>query len=136
MMLEVLAGNRSCLTITPLEPRKPVSTKPTATIVTSHKLLQFFCCNVQDAWRKDAAEPSLPSEAPEQAAGGSKQGADTNPDAGSKKPSKVKAKHRALSDAHVGRPDGQPDSGATLASRAQGEQSLLFGCSCHQICVM
>jgi hypothetical protein len=78
----------------------------------------------------------LPPEAPEQAAGGSMQGADTNAAAGSKKLNKVKAKHSASTDAHVSRPDGQPDSGATLAARAQGEQSLLFGYSCHQIRVM
>jgi len=78
----------------------------------------------------------LPPQASKQTADGSMQGADTNSAPGSKKPNKVKAKHRASSDAHVSRPDEQPESGATLASRAQGEQGLLFGYSCHQICVM
>lgn len=64
------------------------------------------------------------------------QGADTSPGAGSKKLNKVEAKHRASTDAHVSRPDAQTDSGATLASRAQGEQGLLFGYSCHQLCVI
>ncbi len=112
------------------------STKPTATVPTSHELLQHVCCDVQDAWRQDAAEPSLPPEAPKQAADGSMQGADTTPGAGSKKVNKVKAKHRASTDAHVSRPDEQPDSGTILASRVQSEQGLLFGYSCHQICVM
>ncbi|DBA79259.1 TPA: hypothetical protein ACH3X1_009072 [Trebouxia sp. C0004] len=53
------------------------------------------------------------------------QGADINSAAGSKKLKKVKAKkHRGSTDAHVSGPDGQPDSGATLALRAQGEDAV------------
>ncbi|DBA93140.1 TPA: hypothetical protein ACH3X2_003452 [Trebouxia sp. C0005] len=78
---------------------------------------KYYKLKDEDAWRKDAAEPSFPPEAPKHAADGSL-------GAGSQKLNKVKAKHRATTDAHTNRPHGQFDSGATLASRPQDEDAV------------